>query len=275
MLDHTCLRLLPTCTSLLSVLILGACPAPTPSGSSTGTGTGTSTDSGTDTTDTDTTGTDTGTEMCGNGELDPGEMCDDGNDDNFDSCTELCQPPSCDDGIWSTGETDLDCGGICDAVCADGLTCNQDDDCVSACADGACVTALSCADLLARAPDSASTGLHDIDPDGDDGPIEPYMVHCEMGEFLQTDLDGGGWTLVMSVADDGADTFTWNNREIFTTDTTTFGEPFEYMMADFKGATYHDLPFTDLLFFHTPSADYATSATGRRPSPSSWRRSPL
>ncbi|NUO50143.1 MAG: DUF4215 domain-containing protein, partial [Polyangiaceae bacterium] len=38
---------------------------------------------------------------CGNGVVEPsgGEACDDGNSDEFDDCTTLCQPPTCGDGI--------------------------------------------------------------------------------------------------------------------------------------------------------------------------------
>ena len=36
---------------------------------------------------------------CGDGVQDPGEGCDDGNDDNVDSCTNECAPASCGDGL--------------------------------------------------------------------------------------------------------------------------------------------------------------------------------
>ncbi len=36
---------------------------------------------------------------CGDGVTDPGEGCDDANDDNRDACTNDCQPASCGDGI--------------------------------------------------------------------------------------------------------------------------------------------------------------------------------
>lgn len=37
--------------------------------------------------------------ICGNGSIDPGEQCDDGNIDNDDTCTILCQAPVCGDGF--------------------------------------------------------------------------------------------------------------------------------------------------------------------------------
>ncbi len=80
--------------------------------------------------------TDGGT--CGDGVVDEGELCDDGNTDDSDECTVLCLPPSCDDGIVSGNETDADCGGECDE-CGLGLACIDDADCGSAnCYAGAC-----------------------------------------------------------------------------------------------------------------------------------------
>jgi cysteine-rich repeat protein len=40
-------------------------------------------------------------EFCGNGVVDPGEECDDGNDDDNDACTSQCLLPRCGDGsVW-------------------------------------------------------------------------------------------------------------------------------------------------------------------------------
>jgi cysteine-rich repeat protein len=57
--------------------------------------------------------------LCGNGTLDPGELCDDGNADARDGCTNACTP--CGDGIVQTGE-ECDDGNLvdgdgCDADC--------------------------------------------------------------------------------------------------------------------------------------------------------------
>ncbi|MCA9697487.1 MAG: hypothetical protein KC431_08175, partial [Myxococcales bacterium] len=49
---------------------------------------------------------------CGDGSVWVGvEGCDDGNADNTDMCTTLCEAPSCDDGLISGDELDVDCGG--------------------------------------------------------------------------------------------------------------------------------------------------------------------
>ncbi len=62
---------------------------------------------------------------CGNGVLDPGEGCDDGNSINDDACSNGCAVASCGDGIQNQGETNTDCGGPCAAcgstTCSDGL----------------------------------------------------------------------------------------------------------------------------------------------------------
>ncbi|MGH1340240.1 MAG: hypothetical protein ACRBN8_01715 [Nannocystales bacterium] len=79
---------------------------------------------------------------CGNGRPDGDEECDDGNDDEFDTCTSQCTIPVCDDGEHNGDETDLDCGGTCQA-CAQCQTCQDASDCEGAMAcgsDGQCVT---------------------------------------------------------------------------------------------------------------------------------------
>ena len=54
---------------------------------------------------------------CGNGRLDAGERCDDGNSDDHDACTTVCQPARCGDGVAYTGVEDCDSrdlnGGTC------------------------------------------------------------------------------------------------------------------------------------------------------------------
>lgn len=79
------------------------------------------------------------TGRCGDGVLDPGEQCDDGNDSDLDECTSSCRVSTCVDGIRSGGESDVDCGGPCRAceVCAG---CEGDDDCLGGiCDEGVCV----------------------------------------------------------------------------------------------------------------------------------------
>lgn len=54
---------------------------------------------------------------CGNGVLDAGEECDDGNGNNGDSCSSTCEVPQCADGIQNGDEEGIDCGGSCPVTC--------------------------------------------------------------------------------------------------------------------------------------------------------------
>src|SRR5262249_21161337 len=58
---------------------------------------------------------------CGNGVLDPGELCDDGNNLDGDGCDGNCSPTGCGNGIVTAGEE-----------CDDGNT-DDDDCCTSTC----------------------------------------------------------------------------------------------------------------------------------------------
>ncbi len=80
-------------------------------------------DSETSDSDTETT---EGPGFCGDGALDPGEECDDGNDDNSDNCVEGCVAASCGDGFVGPGE-----------ACDDGNT-DDGDECTSQCALASC-----------------------------------------------------------------------------------------------------------------------------------------
>jgi cysteine-rich repeat protein len=57
---------------------------------------------------------------CGNGRLDSGERCDDGNLDDSDACNTACQPAHCGDGVVYVGVEDCDGrnlnGGTCVSV---------------------------------------------------------------------------------------------------------------------------------------------------------------
>ncbi len=80
---------------------------------------------------------------CGDGVVEVGvEACDDGNSDEDDACTNTCALPTCMDRLKNGGETDIDCGGGCPADCVDGQVCDQADDCASAlCLLHQCVSA--------------------------------------------------------------------------------------------------------------------------------------
>ncbi|MBL8946844.1 MAG: hypothetical protein JNK45_26980 [Myxococcales bacterium] len=89
-------------------------------------------DSSGETTDSATTGTASGPPVtCGDGVVDPGEGCDDGDDDDGDECPSSCQAAVCGDGFVYAGVEQCDdgnvdnadaCVGSCvAAVCGDGF----------------------------------------------------------------------------------------------------------------------------------------------------------
>jgi ELWxxDGT repeat protein/cysteine-rich repeat protein len=83
---------------------------------------------------------------CGNGVVDPGEECDDGNGDNTDDCTTTCHFNVCGDGFVHAGVEDCDDGNTADGDCcsstctfeANGASCPDDGDpCSADTCDGA------------------------------------------------------------------------------------------------------------------------------------------
>ena len=105
--------------------------------------------------------------------------------------------------------------------------------------------AISCAEVLSVLP-TATDGEYWLDPTGS----APFEAYCDMS------TDSGGWTLLAVVSDDAQDTWTWNDRHYWDTDESTFGD-LDHMDADFKSRAYHQVVFTDLLFVHAPSGDWA------------------
>jgi len=105
--------------------------------------------------------------------------------------------------------------------------------------------AISCAEVLSVLP-TATDGEYWLDPTGS----APFEAFCDMS------TDSGGWTLLAVVSDDAQDTWTWNDRHYWDTDESTFGD-LDHMDADFKSRAYHQVVFTDLLFVHAPSGDWA------------------
>ena len=95
------------------------------------------------------------------------------------------------------------------------------------------------------------TGLYEIDPDGPSGPRAPFRTFCAMT------LDGGGWTLGATTSDDNQDTWTWDDRDLWTSDEQDIGSV-SFINRDYKNAAVHDLPITDLAFYHFPSTDWAS-----------------
>ena len=94
---------------------------------------------------------------CGNGLVDPGESCDDGNDDNTDECPDTCQPARCGDGYRQKDVEDCDAGGNYTSEC--------DKDCtIPACGDG---------DLNVMAGEQCDDGNHNNNDECPDDPTPP------------------------------------------------------------------------------------------------------
>ncbi|MBM64789.1 MAG: hypothetical protein CMH55_00980 [Myxococcales bacterium] len=94
---------------------------------------------------------------CGNGELEAGEFCDDGNEDNTDPCTNACELARCGDGIQRTDGAPGDPGY---EACDDGNTVDNDlcrTNCeLARCGDGVVAAALAEGDLGFEACDDGN-----------------------------------------------------------------------------------------------------------------------
>ncbi len=145
--------------------------------------------------------------ICGDGNVDAelDEECDEGeNNDNNGSCTEDCKNARCGDGFIQDGEVcdDGDEGNDdaayegCTTQCQLGPRCGDgelqeeneecdSDDITTGCLS-TCKMALSCNEIIGDAPD-ASTGSYMIHPVG---APEPFTAWCDM------EADGGGYTFL-------------------------------------------------------------------------------
>jgi len=154
---------------------------------------------------------------CGNGTLDPGEQCDDGNIANNDTCDDNCTAPRCGNGIVDPGEQ-----------CDDGNTITGD-----GCESNCTVSARSCAEILQRSP-GAKDGVYSIAPLG---VAVPFSTVCDMTR------DGGGWTLLLKSIGDatlGYSASAWTDASLLNaTDLTT--QP-----GNAKYQSFLSLPITTL-----------------------------
>ncbi|MEM6290118.1 MAG: hypothetical protein AAGA54_02600 [Myxococcota bacterium] len=154
---------------------------------------------------------------CGGPNCDPcddGEGCEEASDCVSMSCdplAEVCEAPTCADGVQNGDETGLDCGGPDCAGCPDGGGCTGDADCLSMVCDedaGTC-TAPTCDDGVINGDESdLDCGGPDCDPcdDGDDCVLasdcmsmvclmetcQPSACDDDVQNGDETDVDCGG-----------------------------------------------------------------------------------
>jgi cysteine-rich repeat protein len=156
---------------------------------------------------------------CGNGEIDAGEDCDDGNLVDGDCCSAGClfeaAGSSCDDGLFCTSESACDDAGTCLGTAFD--TCDDGDECtVDQCNDfsDTCQNIPFC---------ECGNGVVDPDEACDDGnfldgdccsstcTLEPQGASCDDGQFCTVDnvCDDSGICLAGTARDcDDADVCT-------------------------------------------------------------------
>ena len=185
--------------------------------------------------------------MAAVGKCDDGNACTSGDNCQAEKCTG--KAISCDDKNDCTLDTcDLKTG-CKHAKVADGKGCAD----AGLCLKGTCLGGdgkldKSCSEVHVKNPDAKSE-IYWIDPDGKGGNT-PFEVYCEMG------YKGGGWTLVMTVSDDGNNSWTWQNKASWTQDKSAVGK-LSKPTHDFKSPAYHSVHFHDMLFVHYPSKVWA------------------
>jgi|GEM_PF-2173789 len=116
-----------------------------------------------------------------------------------------------------------------------------------------CRAPIDCAESLIAGSDA--NGLQWLDSDGPaSGSEAPYLAHC-----MQSN-DGGGWTLMTVHAGDGLDTWSFNERSLFT-DTRLVGTP-TALNADYKGVPTQKIAHEEWMFLHRPSDVWGTYDVG-------------
>lgn len=195
--------------------------------------------------------------------------------DGGDLGSDLDAGPTCDDGVQNGGETDVDCGGPTCEACSAGASCDGDSDCAAGWCDGGTCRVRIEGQLTVKKPGRWSDGTLAASCDAyrspeqsnyryasADGPpgdgiylIEPDSSKPAIPVYCEMDRAGGGWTLVLVSADDGLATWTWNRRELLSTNTSTLGSVAK-RNEDYKSRVYHELPVDALLFVHQPSDEW-------------------
>ncbi len=118
--------------------------------------------------------------VCGNGKVEAGESCDDGNADDTDGCRNTCTAATCGDGIVQAGVEECDDGNDVDT-----------DGCLSTC------VAASCGDGVVQAGVETCDDGNDVDTDAcpttcqtaacGDGFVQAGSEECDDGNDVDTD----------------------------------------------------------------------------------------
>ena len=162
--------------------------------------------------------------QCGNGKLDFGEACDDGDFNGGGLCNFDCSAVTCSDAYQNQGESDVDCGGPCQP-CAACRACISDLDCGEGtkCVAGICAgSTLITIDYLTNCGQSVAEW-----PLGPNFPMGQYSITAQGGGGSNSFDASYGWL----VQCDGIDI-------------TEMSVPFIYATPD---AAFQALPIKQLL----------------------------
>lgn len=117
--------------------------------------------------------------ICGDGVIDPGEECDDGNADNSDTCVEGCKNAACGDGFVGPGEGCDDANQIDDDACGN--------DCaLGSCGDGKLQMGEACDDGNLIDTDACLSTC--VNAACGDGFVQDNVEACDDGNSDESDL---------------------------------------------------------------------------------------
>ncbi|MBL9107051.1 MAG: DUF4215 domain-containing protein [Myxococcales bacterium] len=116
---------------------------------------------------------------CGDGIVGPGEGCDDGDQDDADECTNACQAAGCGDGVVGPGEGCDDGNGINEDACTNACQ-------AAACGDGVVQDGVEACDDANQVDGDACTSACQAAACGD-GIVQDGVEACDDGDADDTD----------------------------------------------------------------------------------------